>query len=106
MLAEEISVASTEVSVRAVTLLAGFGEPGREPGTQRFMALQSGHLSFWTGGELISTETPLIATVIPTLFLKPEHLQQVGAPLRALAVLGGGRRPAGRLGRDRRPLRQ
>ena len=43
----------------ARTLLAGFGEPGGEAGTQRFFAVRAGNVSFWTGDSELQTQTPL-----------------------------------------------
>ncbi|HEV7903196.1 MAG TPA: LamG-like jellyroll fold domain-containing protein, partial [Pyrinomonadaceae bacterium] len=43
----------------ARTLLAGFGEPSSEAGTQRYFAVRAGKVSFWTGASEMQTETPL-----------------------------------------------
>ena len=41
------------------TLLAGFGDPAGESGTQRYFAVRAGKVSFWTGASETQTETPL-----------------------------------------------
>jgi hypothetical protein len=43
----------------ARTLLAGFGDPAGEAGTQRYFAVRAGKVSFQTGASEIQTQTPL-----------------------------------------------
>src|SRR5215204_4675151 len=42
-----------------LTLLAGFGEPGGEAGTQRYLAARAGRLSFWSRASEVASETAL-----------------------------------------------
>jgi hypothetical protein len=49
----------SDAPVASRTLLAGFGEPAGEAGTQRYFAVREGKVSFWTGNSEIRTETPL-----------------------------------------------
>lgn len=44
----------------APMLLAGFGEPGGEAGTQRYFVARAGRVSFWAGGDEIVTQAQLI----------------------------------------------
>jgi hypothetical protein len=46
----------SEGVVPARTLLAGFGEPKDEAGTQRYLSMRAGQLSFWSGSTEVSTD--------------------------------------------------
>jgi hypothetical protein len=48
-----------DASSPARTLLAGFGDPAGGPDAARYLALRDGRVSFWTGGEDLTSDAPL-----------------------------------------------
>lgn len=52
-------VKSDDAAASSSTLLAGFGDPAGAAGTQRFITLRAGKISFWSGGAEVRTQSAL-----------------------------------------------